>query len=115
MDVMLVLLPRNWGEVEAKPTNRPKFSSSTSGVNPNPMVNRTLGLGNMASVEQREPMTGVWAEHPVESRGRASGWSGVRGRSEAPWSWKLWSICTPKEGPKICCQYAKTIKCGTSS
>jgi len=47
-------------------------------------------------------------EPPAECVQGQSPWSGGQ-EAKPPWRRKLWSICTPKEGPKICCQYAKTV------
>jgi len=57
----------------------------------------------MASAE-REPVTGVWGR--AEFRGRAPG---QRIRGKAPEAKSFEASGRLKEGPKFCCQYAKTV------
>ena len=61
---------------------------------------------------EREPITGVWAEPPAGSSGRAPG-QGVRGRS-APEAEKLFAFRSPLESANLllfslCCRLSKLL------
>ena len=65
-------------------------------------------LGVMASAERESisPRVCWWSPSGVQGQ---SPWSGAQQEAKLPEAESFEAICTPKESPKICCQYAKTV------